>query len=159
MWHDLILNGARALGRERATLPPIHLNRIFPPHRRHCDDMRRKCTKEKKSRAWHAFAHSHFHSIIIVVLLLGENSFSLKIASVFQLLKNHNKKKSFENPLCIHMHDYFNTTKKLTSKWKILHWTTSHLCQSSKGFLIIIWDHQASCIMYQRIEPHTQEYI
>lgn len=51
MWHDLILNGARALGRERATLPPIHLNRIFPPHRRHCDDMRRKCTKEKKSRA------------------------------------------------------------------------------------------------------------
>lgn len=118
MWHDLILNGARALGRERATLPPIHLNRIFPPHRRHCDDMRRKCTKEKKSRAWHAFAHSHFHSIIIVVLLLGENSFSLKIASVFQLLKNHNKKKSFENPLCIHMHDYFNTTKKINIKVK-----------------------------------------
>lgn len=51
MWHDLILNGARALGRERATLPPIHLNRIFPPHRRHCDDMRRKCTKEKKIKS------------------------------------------------------------------------------------------------------------
>lgn len=110
MWHDLIVNGAKALGRE---LLPIHLKEIFP--HRHCDDMRRKCRKEKNQELdtpLHIL--TSIPSSFVVVLLLGGNSFSLKIASVFQLLKNH-KKKSFEckvmKILFAYMHDYFNTKK------------------------------------------------